>query len=259
MILKDRVAVVAGGSAGIGKAICKVFAREGAKVVVSARNQRRLGEALNEIRRIGEAIAVEADVRQEADVQRLFDATAATYGQVDILAVPAGAGGRVVNPVAELSLDDWNAVFATNMVGTFLCCREALKHMIPAKRGAIVTFSSEAADRGNEYRSAYSAAKAAVITFTRSLAREVGRYNIRANCLVPGAVSTKALEGGLRARAEKQGIPYEQVRQQLVSAHALQRMATPEEAAEEVLFLVSDAASALTGQALDVSCGSTFR
>jgi NAD(P)-dependent dehydrogenase (short-subunit alcohol dehydrogenase family) len=258
MRLKDRVAVVAGGSAGIGKATCELLAREGAKVVVVARTQPRLDLALHDVRRCGEAIAAEADVQNEADVRRLFDTVIRAYGRVDILAAVAGYGGRVVKPVAELSLIEWNEVFAGNMVNTFLCCREALKHMIPARRGAIVTFSSSAAETGNVNRSAYSAAKAGVVSFTRALAREVGQYNIRVNCISPVA-STEKLRSGLSAQAERTGVPLEQIERGIASGAALGRMPTPEEVARGVLYLVSDDSSAVTGQTIDINCGSTMR
>ncbi len=259
MKLKDRVAVVAGGSTGIGKAACKLFAQEGAKVVVAARAQPRLDEAVKEIRRFGEATAVQADMSKEADAKRLFESAVRTYGKVDILVATAGGGGPVVDAVADLSLDTWNAVFLINTTATFLSCREALKYMIPASKGVIVTVSSRAAGVGMENRAPYSAAKAGIISFTRALAREVGRYGIRANCLVPGAVLTEALQEGQSAMAAERGVTLEDYRKIYTQGTPLGRMATTEEAARELLFLVSDDSSALTGQALDISCGATMR
>jgi NAD(P)-dependent dehydrogenase (short-subunit alcohol dehydrogenase family) len=258
MRLKDRVAVVAGGSDGIGKATAQLLAREGAKVVVVARTQPRLEEAVREVRKHGEALAVQADVQREQDVQRVFDTAIHTYGRVDILAAVAGYGGAVVKPVAELSLAEWNEIFAGNMVNTFLCCREALKHMIPARRGSIVTFSSSAGATGNVNRSAYSAAKAGVVAFTRALAREVGPYNIRVNCISPVA-ATEKLRTGLSAQAKRMGVSLETVERSIVSGNALGRMPTPEEVAYGVLYLVSNDSSALTGQTIDINCGSTMR
>ena len=131
--------------------------------------------------------------------------------------------------------------------------------MIPARKGAIVTFSSTAAEVGNENRSAHSAAKAGIISFTRALAREVGRYNIRVNCIAPGPVLTELLVRGFTALAAQQGTTVEKIKEWRLTASALQRFATPEEAAAEVLFLVSDDSSAMTGQTIDISCGIAMR
>ena len=260
MKLKDRVAIVAGGSAGIGGATCKLFAKEGAKGVVAARTQPRLDEAVKEIRQFGEATGVQVDVTKEPEIKRLFETAVKTYGKVDILVLSAsGNVGRLVKTVAELTLDEWNHVFTLETGMTFLNCREALKYMIPARKGAIVTTSSTAGDVGMENRAPYSAAKAGIASFTRALAREVGRYGIRANCLSPGAVLTVALETGQRAMAVRRGITLEELRKAYNDANPLRRMAIPEEAASEILFLVSDDSSALTGQTLDISCGTMMR
>ncbi|MBI3742954.1 MAG: SDR family oxidoreductase [Chloroflexi bacterium] len=259
MRLKDRVAIIAGGSAGIGEATAKLFAKEGAKVVVAARTQPRLNEVLRAVQKFGDAIAVEADTQKEADVAKMCEAAMKKYGRIDIMAAVAGYGGRVVKPAIELSLKEWNEVFDGNMTNTFLCSREALKYMIPAKRGgSILTFSSAAASTGNLNRSAYSAAKAAVVGYTRALAREVGPHGIRVNCISPVA-STEKLMSGLTAQAQRIGTTLEAVKKGITTGAALGRMPTPEEVAYTCLYLACDESSGITGQTIDVNCGTNMR
>ncbi len=260
MDFNDRVAVIGGGSAGIGKATCLLLAKEGAKVVLVARTEPRLGNALKDIQEIGgDAIAIQADIRNEEDVRRVFDTTRATYGKVDIAVPLAHTGGpQPLKPAVDLSLDEWNNVFLGNSVATFLCVREALKHMIPARSGAIVTFSSSAADVGLQDRCAYSAAKAAVVAFTRTVAREVGRYNIRINCISPAA-DTEGLRAGMSAQAERSGVDFDKLYASIGEGTALGRIPSSEDVAHGVRFLVSDESQGMTGQTLDINCGSHMR
>jgi NAD(P)-dependent dehydrogenase (short-subunit alcohol dehydrogenase family) len=260
MEFKDRVAVIGGGSAGIGKATCMLLAQEGARIVMVARTQPRLGDALKDVLEVGgDAMAIQADIRNEQDVKRIFDTTIEKYGKVDIAVLLAHTGGPYpLKPAAELSLDEWNGVFLGNTVATFLCVREALKHMIPARSGAIVTFSSSAADVGLQERSAYSAAKAAVVAFTRTVAREVGRQNIRVNCISPAA-DTEGLRAGMSAQAERSGVDFDALYASIGDSTALGRIPTSEDVAHGVRFLLSDASRGMTGQTLDINCGSHMR
>ena len=260
MSLENRVAVVAGGSAGIGKATCMLLARAGAKIVMVARTQPRLDNALADVLAAGgDAIAIQANIQREDDVKRVFDTTIEKYGKVDIAIPLAYNGGDFpIKTAAELSLEEWNTVFLGNSTATFLCVREALKYMIPARSGAIVTFSSAAADFGLAERSAYSATKGAVVSFTRAVANEVGKHQIRINCVSPVADS-EGLRKGMSAQAEVSGVDFEPLYASLGTSAPLGRIPSPEEVAQVVMFLISDASSGMTGQTVDVNCGSRMR
>ncbi len=256
MKLKDKVAIVTGGGTGIGKAISFALASEGAAVAVAARNLSRLEETVKEIKaRGGKAKAIQTDISDQKQVQRMVAQTIEEFGYIDILVNNAAIGTFNNADVADMNLDNWHDALAVNLTGTMLCSREALKLMIPRKRGSIINISSVAGLSGVPRESPYSVTKWGLIGFTETLAIEAGRHNIRANSISPGATRTQEFEDWVRGSAKEAGTSYENIMAKLTDNNALRRIAEPSEIAACVVFLASDDASAITGHNLVASCG----
>jgi NAD(P)-dependent dehydrogenase (short-subunit alcohol dehydrogenase family) len=255
MRLKDRVAIVTGGGRGIGRAISLAFASEGATVVVAARTLSMLDETIEKIESGGgRAKAIQTDVSDEKQVQRLIAETVNDYGEVDILVNNSGIGGPTVN-VVDLQLQDWNEVLAVNLTGSMLCAREVLKHMIPRKKGNIVNIGSDAGRFGYPMRSPYSVSKWGIIGLTETLAIEVGQYDIRVNCISPAAVRGERLINVVSGRSRATGVPFEELMGKITVNYALQRPTEEAEVAAAAVFLASDESSGITGHTLVVNCG----
>jgi len=208
--LEDKVAIITGGGTGIGRATAIRFAAEGAKVVVTARRLPILEEVVAEITsKGGRAKAIRCDVSDEKQVQRMVADTIGAFGQIDIL-VNNHAGGRGGGPVANMDLGGWNESIAIILTGTMLCCREALKYMIPRRQGSIVNVSSLAGMYGVAGLSPYGVSKWGVIGLTETLSIEAGAHNIRVNAVSPGATKTDRFEDPQKAFAKNRGIAYEE-------------------------------------------------
>jgi NAD(P)-dependent dehydrogenase (short-subunit alcohol dehydrogenase family) len=255
MRLKDKVAIVTGGGTGIGKAIVRLFASEGAKMVLASRTFSRLEEVVGEIKAAGgEAIAIPVDITNEEQVKQMVDRTLKEYNRIDIL-VNNSAAGSVFCNLVDMNVNDWVNELNTNLVGTMLCTREVLKAMIPRKSGSIIHVSSIAGIYGVPGRSAYSASKWGVIGFMEAIAIEAGEYSIRVNSISPAATKTDRFERVQRNIAEARSISYEEAIGGMLGHYALKRIAEPSETAAAALFLASDDSSAITGHNLVVSCG----
>ena len=247
--LDDQVAIITGGGTGIGKAIALLFARAGAHVVLGSRKLERLEEVARAVRDLGRrSLAVPVDVRNPEQVDQLVARTLAELGRLDILVNNAGAS--FIAPVEGISPNGWNAVVGTNLTGVFLCCRAAGPHMIRQKKGVILNISSIAGEYGSTAMPHYAAAKAGVLNFTRTLALAWAQHGIRVNALAPGPIVTEAYENVLRA-----GGGGEEAFQRVANAVAMRRWGKPEEVAFPALFLVSEAASYITGATLLVDGG----
>jgi len=245
--LERKVALVTGASRGLGKAIALGLAAEGARVAVNYRRNPEKAEAVvREIREKhgGEAVAVFADVAAEADVARMFDEAEAKLGPLDVLVNNAAIAPAC--PTADTTLETLERTFATNMTGTFLCCRELVRRLrAEGRTGRIVNISSQAAFRGSQSgKTAYDASKGAVISFTISLAREMAPHGIAVNCVAPGLMYTEMLKELIDANREK-----------FEGRVPLRRIGTVEEVAAVVVFLASERASYMTGATVDVSGG----
>jgi len=258
--LKDKVAIVTGGGKGVGKAIAKAFAAEGAKVAVAATTLNRLEGAVEEIKeKGGEAIAVQTDLKDEKQVIRMVDEVVKAYGRVDILVNNSGIGGPTSN-VVDMKLDEWNEVLGIDLTGSMLCCREVLKHMISQKSGAIINIAAEGGRAGDgrggyPMRSPYCCAKMGIIGLTETLSIEVGQHNVRVNAISMAAVRGERLERVVRGRAEATGVSFEDLMSKIVHNYSLGRPTEERELASCAVFLASDESSAITGQTIVNHCG----
>jgi NAD(P)-dependent dehydrogenase (short-subunit alcohol dehydrogenase family) len=256
--LKDKVAIVTGGGYGIGKQIALTYARAGAAIVLAARSADKMKIAADEIQPLGvRVLCVPTDVSREADCARMADETLKAFGRIDILVNNAGISGPTKR-MTEISLDEWNETIAIDLTGTWLATRAVIPAMDRARSGLVINISSGAGRRGYPMRSPYAAAKWAMIGLTQTVAGEWGQRGIRCNCICPGAIEGDRIERVMRARAEALKQPYEAVRAGFLSQSALNRMATEDEVARVALFLASDLAAGMTGQTLNVDCGSAM-
>ena len=212
--LRDKVAFVTGGGSGIGRAIARSFAEEGATVCVAGRNRENLDSGAAEFAALGvRALAVPMDIRVEREVVDAVQRCVDTFGGIDILVNNSGIGGPT-KYLWDLTLDEWNEVLAVDLTGSMLASREALRHMVPAGRGgAIIVIGSEGGRSGDgrsgyPMRAPYCSAKMGLIGLTETLARECGPHGIRVNCITPGAVRGERFVRMIGGRAEAAGISF---------------------------------------------------
>jgi 2-hydroxycyclohexanecarboxyl-CoA dehydrogenase len=250
MEFQDRVALVTGGASGIGRATCLALAARGARVAAADINAPGAEQVAEEIRRReGEALAVEMDVTRRPSVAQAVQQVLDRWGKVDVL-VNAAGWDRIV-PFLDSTEDLWDRVININFRGVLNTCHVVLPHMVQRGGGVVVNISSDAGRVGSSGETVYSGAKGAVIAFSKALAREVARHNIRVNVVAPGITDTPLLQQIIQAGNEK-------LIDAIVRSTPLRRMARPEEVAEAVVFLASDRASFITGQTLSVSGGLTM-
>lgn len=248
--LQDKVAIVTGGGTGIGRVIAREMAKVGAHIVVASRNPEHVNPAAEEIQQLGrQGLAVIVDVRVPEQVDRMVEATIDKFGRIDILVNNHGALFQCA--VEDLSPGGWNAIIGINLTGVFLCSRAVGRVMIQQQRGKIVNIVSIAGLHGSPMTAPYGAAKAGVINFTKSLAMEWSKHNIYVNAVAPGPILTESGRDLLWASPELQ----EKVRQQV----PLKRYGEPEEVANAVIFLASEASSYITGETLYVDGGPPLR
>jgi 3-oxoacyl-[acyl-carrier protein] reductase len=245
--LAGKVAVVTGGSAGIGAATCRLLAANGARVAVNGRDPGRIQAVVQAIRDAGgEAVGVDGDCTDPAAVQRLRRVVEGELGPAEVLAAFVGAGRARPGPVGDIPEDDWRSTVDGSLTATFLTLKSFLPGMLQRGRGAIVTMASSAARLpGLGAPAPYMAAKAGVVMLTRQVASEAGPHGVRANCLAPHTILTEQVR-----RAAPQ-----EWQEQMAAAIPLRRLGTPEDVALAALFLVSDSAAWLTGVTLDVAGG----
>ncbi len=242
--LKDQVAVVTGGAQGIGRAICHTLAASGAVVVVADLNLEGAQQAAADISRTGaRAIAARVDVAEESSVRSLYELVMRDARRLDILVNNAGICRAI--PILDIDVAEWDRVLAVNLRGTFLMSREAFRLMKEQRRGKIISLASAAAKVGGLTAGAhYSASKAGVICFTKSLALQAAPFKINVNAVCPGPTATEMTEawGDETNRAFAEKIPWKEYGQ-------------PQDIADAVAFLASSRARYITGEILDVNGG----
>jgi len=250
--LEGKRALVTGGGAGIGAAIVRALAKEGARVCVTDLNAAAAEELAAEVG--GGATAQRLDVTDAAATDKVFDAAIAAFGGLDI--VCANAGISTMNRVADLTEGEWDANMAVNAKGIFLTNRAAVRRWQRAKaKGVIVNTASMAGKTGAPLLAHYCASKFAVVGFTQSLAKEVGGDGIRVNCVCPGYVRTSMQDRELVWEATLRNMTAAAVRAEYVSLTPLGRIEEPEDVADVVVFLAGDRARFMTGEAVCVTGG----
>lgn len=244
MLVDGKVAIVTGASRGIGRAIAIKLAKAGAKVVINYAGNAQAANAVKELITAegGEAIVYQANVANSAEVKDMVKAAIDAFGGIDILVNNAGITRDV--PLAMMKEEDFDAVINTNLKGVYNCTKAVIKPMLKRKGGKIINMASVVGLMGNAGQANYAAAKAGLIGFTKSTARELASRNITANAIAPGFIATEMTEAmTVEAKADMAGkIP-------------LGRPGTPEDVADAVLFLASDVAKYITGQTLNVDGG----
>ena len=247
--LADRVAIVTGGSRGIGKAVVSLLASCGTHVVVNyLKDETAAAAAVNLAQSHNvKALAIQADVSRLSDAERLLQETVEHFGRVDFLICNAGIWEGA--PVESISEELWDRTLEINLKGTWSVCRAAVPIMKQQRFGRIVIVSSTAGQRGEAYVSNYAASKGGQISFTKSLAPELGPFGVNVNCVAPGWVDTEMTTDALADEAAHESI---------VKGIPLGRVATPEDIAGAIVFLCSDWANHITGEVLNVNGGSVL-
>ena len=240
--LSGKVAVITGASRGIGRQTALTLAGAGAAVVLTSRGDAAAAVASEVVAAGGQAVAVAADVADPDGVQRVLETTLERFGRLDILVNNAGITRDQL--LLRMKREDWDAVVATNLTGTFLCTQAVLKTMLKQRSGRIISISSVVGQSGNPGQTNYAATKAGIIGFSKALAREVASRSITVNVVAPGLIDTD-MTRDISQDAQANW----------ASAIPLGRLGTPEDVAAAVCFLASDAAGYITGQVLAVNGG----
>jgi 3-oxoacyl-[acyl-carrier protein] reductase len=241
--LAGKVALVTGAAQGIGKAVALLLAQNGADIVVSDINLEKAEETAKEVQTLGrKALAIKVDVAKLDDVEKMVGAIWARFGQVDILVNNAGIARDKL--ILRMTEEDWDAVLNINLKGTFNCTKAVVRHMSKQRSGKIVNIASVVGEMGNAGQGNYAASKAGVIGFTKTIAREFAQRGINVNAIAPGYIETPMTDA----------LP-DKAKEELKRLIPMDRLGKPEDVAEAVLFLVSEASSYITGQVLNVNGG----
>ena len=258
MLLQDRCCIITGIGPGLGRGMALAFAREGANVVLAARSRERLQSIAMEVESSGgTAYCVPTDVASPADCRRLASAAQERFGRIDVLVNSAFSTGDLGTSIEDADLDSaaWLEPMRVNLLGSLRLSQAVIPHMKRRSSGAIVMINTTEIRIPFAQHAPYATSKGALHTATRTLALEVGRYRIRVNSIVPSYIWGPGVEAYFEAMAADQGISPEAVYRSVADQLPLRRIARPEDVADAVLFLASDLARGITGQALNANCG----
>jgi len=263
-LLQDRIALVTGGAQGLGQAICERLAREGCHVAVADLNEAGAIETAASIAAITErrAISITVDVTNETQVEAMVHRTVQEFGRLDILV--ANAGILIAEEISEFPAEKWRAVMNVNLYGYFLCAKHAARIMKAQKKGVIIEINSKSGKKGSYKNSAYAASKFGGIGLTQSIALDLAEFNIRVNAVCPGNLLDSPLwtEGPnslFKQYARKWGTTEEDVRKRYIDQVPMKRGCTYDDVCNAIVFLASDQASYMTGQAINVTGGQEMR
>jgi NAD(P)-dependent dehydrogenase (short-subunit alcohol dehydrogenase family) len=244
--LKGRTAIVTGANKGIGEAIAVSLAGAGANLVLAARDEANLQRVAANLKASGsECVSVKTDVLKAQDVQALIDKAMSTFGQIDILVNNAGV--NIVKPLIDYTEEEWDKVLDTNLKGYFLCTQAAGREMLKRKSGCVINNASIFGRTGFMNLAAYAASKGGVIQFTKAVAVEWARFNIRVNCIAPGYILTEMTKRDIESNPK--------ILEYNLRKIPMKRGGEPSEIGDTVLFLASDAASYMTGETVAVDGG----
>jgi 3-oxoacyl-[acyl-carrier protein] reductase len=241
--LAGKVALVTGAAQGIGKTVALLLARHGADIAVSDVNLEKVEETAREVQALGRrSVAIRSDVSHLDDVERMVQTILEQMGKIDILVNNAGIARDKL--ILRMTEEDWETVLDVNLKGTFHCIKAVVRHMSKQRSGKIVNIASVSGEMGNVGQANYSASKAGVIGLTKTIAREFAQRGINVNAIAPGYIQTPMTEA----------LP-EKAKEELKKMIPMERLGQPEDVAQAVLFLVSEASSYITGQVLNVNGG----
>ena len=257
MRLENRIAIITGAAKGMGSAITRTLGREGADLMLAAREVAPLDEVAEEVRAMGRRVeTISTDVTDPKQVEAMVARTKEAFGgQIDILANVAGTTGPIETPVQDIDPDDFLEVIDINIRGTFLPIKYTLPTMIAQKYGKIINIGGSSGLRGYKYRTAYSSSKWALRGLTRTVALEAGPHNVNVNIVMPGIVHTPRMDKLCEEKARVRGWTFERVYQEYVEEMCLGRVTEPEDVADAVLYCASDESKNMTGQKISVDGG----
>ena len=249
-LLNGQRALITGAGSGIGKVMAQHFEKAGARIWICDADTNNLEQSLKEN---PDWNGTPCDVSEEAQVDQLFKEISDSFGGLEILVNNAGIAGPTA-PVEEIDPDEWRRSIGVNLNGAFYCTRLATPLLKNSQKASIINISSVAGRLGFARRLPYASTKWAMIGFTESLAKELGPSGIRVNALLPGIVEGPRIEGVFQARAESEGVPYEEVRDRVLNNVSMKRMVSAGDVAEMAVFLCSEAGKNISGQSISV-CG----
>jgi NAD(P)-dependent dehydrogenase (short-subunit alcohol dehydrogenase family) len=255
MLLEGKAVVVTGVGPGIGREAALALAREGADIALGARTEERLREVAAEVEALGrKALFLPTNIAKEDECRALADATVQAFGRIDAL-VQNAFKQPPMRTIEEESALEWERSFKINVIGSISMAKAVLPAMKEQRSGSVVFVNSLSARNSDATLGAYAAAKAALLSVARTLAREWGEYGIRVNSVAPGHVYGPNLKWYFNHLAEEQGRTFEEVKGEIDALSPMRRIATSEDVAGAILFLASDLSAGMTGQVLDVNAG----
>lgn len=255
MKLKDQTAIVTGAGRGIGKEIVLALAREGAHVLLAARGEQELNGVAQQVREMGrQALVVKTDVSQEDQVDAMVNAALKEFDRIDLLVNNAGVVGPTA-PVTNVTREQWDEVLAINLTGAFLCARAVIPQMLERRSGNIINIASIAGKLAYALRSPYAVSKWGMLGLSRTLAQELGEYNIRVNAICPGPTAGDRMRAVIARRAKELGRSEAEIERTILEATALKNWVDPAHVAAAVVFLASAEGRSITGEAIEISAG----